>query len=708
MCPSPFDGTKLADRSAKTTHIHRTQAVLLIEAAAAACPQKPLGWSGDGHLLAPDPLLAAANERCDALERALPKGWRVFYAVHNGRPSIAEALTTIREAGIERLIAIPMRPQFCGVSGTELGELYRCLGEFSSDLHVEVRPWWHDDAAYVDAHAKLIHTCASERGLTSINSVLVFWANLPEASDLESNRVRQAAEHLRKRLGWSTQRAATLITGPGTQSLRDTVYSLGADEGTSVLLCPIVHMSVASQLGAELEALLRPYRDEGGGAAHICPPPGSSEEFIKALSLLVRRGRAPISGLRNEPEPLLPPMDLRALVEKEIGTLMMAGVSVHCSLGQCGGPKLHYCDATELRTVKRPHMETVALLNRVGETLRVRECWIWNTCSRYEFYAWARPGSTPEETRQTLFKAMDEVLGSGARKFANLFTGRAVWRHALRTASGLNSALVGDAEVVEQLRAAKSAALYAGSAGELTDAFIENLGQAVRDLRAETTWGEYAHRYCDIALSRLTPSIRGAISRGKCVVVGGSTTSCSVLETLRDRFRVPQDNISLIYRGHRKGTLIKRLKEAVGEGAITIVDDYSSPSVLATIARADFVVFALDQRQPVFTGAALQQCRDLAARPLTIVDFNTFDSIASAEDIAGLRFINAARIDSEVSSFNREQLASPRLGAAVRHAETWIARHVGSVGEPGDTCTAGGCASCTKACCLRIGKEARP
>src|SRR5262245_20914728 len=142
MCPSPIDGgTKLTDRTSKSAHVHRAQAVLLIESAPSPSPQKPPAWSGDGHVLAADPLLAAANDRCDALECALPKGWRVFYAVNNGRPSIAEALTTIREAGIERLIAIPMRPQFCGVSGSEVAELYRCLGEYGTDLHVEVRAW---------------------------------------------------------------------------------------------------------------------------------------------------------------------------------------------------------------------------------------------------------------------------------------------------------------------------------------------------------------------------------------------------------------------------------------------------------------------------------------------------------------------------------------------------------------------------------------
>lgn len=734
MCSMPTPGGSVApDRAAAGCRSSRAQAVLLIETASASVPDEMYAgqsasgpaWAQAGRqskesaagtpALAEDPLGAVAAERAAALERALPKGWRVLHAIHGGQPSISEALRTVREFGIERLVVIPMRPEFSrAVTGSELAELYRCLGESGSDVHVEVRSWWHDDTGYIDAHARLIHDCASGRGLTPLNSVLVFWAETttPDGAGaaLEARHVADGAELLRRRLGWPAERATTLITGahrPGAEvsTLLGAVDSLGADGETAVLICPLTHMGRGVQLAGELESLLGPYRSEGGGPAHVCPAPDASGEFIKALSLLVRRGRQSTADLRNEPAPLFAPVDVRAVVEKEVGTLIMAGVCVRCPLGAGSGPALHHCDVNDLRRFKRPHLETIALLRRVAESMGVRECWIWNTCSRYELYAWMPAGATPEVCRAALTRAMDEVLGPGAARQANLLSGRAAWRHAFRTAAGLNSAMIGDAEVVEQLRAARGAAQYAGTAGELTDGFIEGIAGAVRELRDSTPWGRYEHHYCDVALSRLTPLVQGDITKARCLVVGGSTTSCSALESLVGRFRVPRRNLSLIYRGHRKGALVKRLHSAVGEGAVAVVDDYSSPEVLKAIADADLVVFALDQRQAAFTTRALAACRDLGSRPLTVVDFNTFGSVAADGPVPGLRLVDAASIDDEVSIFNRELVVDQHLATAVHEAEVWIGRHIGGAAES-ECSSPGGCRACTnRSCGFSVAKE---
>lgn len=643
------------------------------------------GGAVNGRTGAPvdEVLETISRERAEALEHALPKGWRVLNAVHHGRPTIAAALGAAREASVERLVVIPMRPQFSeSVTGDELHELYRCLGATASDMHVDVRTWWHDDTVYLDGHARLVHAHARARSINPGNAVLVFWAaglNDP-GSDAESRRFVETAELIRRRLGWPAERATTLLSGDEPAgmggSLERAVEAMGVEEGTRILVCPLGHMTDGRRLREEMHRLLAPMSGVRTLAVEVCPPPNASDELIKTLTLLVRRGREPAGESRSEPAPLFAPTDFRATIEREIGTLIMAGVCAKCSLGRAGGPPLRHCEHDELLHFKRPHTETVALLKRAAERVGARECWIWNTCSRYEFYAWLPAGTSPERCLEALQVAAEEVLGQHAGDHANLLLGREAWTHALRTAAGLNSSLVGDAEVVEQLRAARAAAQYAGTAGELTDAFIEGIGRSVRELREQTAWGRYEHRYCDVALARLTPLLQGAIPHGRCVVVGGSTTSCSALETLTRRFSVPTGQLALMYRGHRKGALIKRLHAAVGQGTMEVVETYSDASVLDAVAGADLVIFAIDQREPAFTGHELAAARGPGAKPLTIVDFNTFGSVAIAATVPGVRYIDAAHVDAQVAAFNRELVDDAALATAVREAERWIAAHV--------------------------------
>lgn len=663
MPASPNEGGTL-DRGAGSCRCARGQAVLLVEPGPTV--QRPM-------VGAPDRSEALAQGRASALERSLPRGWRVAHAVHGGEPSIAAALESLRASGAERVVVVPMRPQLgAGVNQGALAEVYRCLGEGgAATLHVEVRAWWHDDSGYVDAHARLLHGFVEGHGLNPINSVLVFLA--ADAANAEEERATvETAELVGRRLGWPRERSTVLACSAarGAGSLQAAIDPLHADGHTGVVVCPITHMAESEDLGA-ITGNLVSQRSGERGRVYACPPPSSNEEFIKALALLVRRGRQPA---REGAPPLMPPAEPRAAVAADVGSLIMAGVSVRPTLEQPAGVDLRHCPHEMLRCFKRPHLETVALLRRLGQSGRVRECWIWNTCSRYECYAWVPPGASAEEKAATLRWSVEEALGPGAADHANVLTGAAAWRHAIRTASGLNSVLVGDAEVADQLQAARCAAQLAGTAGELTGAFMLDVASAVKGVRTETGWGRFGNRYCDVALTRV--ALRAGGFAGRCVVVGGSTTSCSVLETLAARFGVGHDRVRLIYRGYRKGALVRRLHAAAGAEHIHTVDDYSDPAVAAAIGEADVVFFALDQRQSVVSARSLAATRDLGARPLAIVDFNTFGSVEMDMAPAGLTVINAGEIDEEIGGFDAEVLIDAALPAAVAEAEAWIASHV--------------------------------
>ena len=58
------------------------------------------------------PLLHITHLQAEALARALPQGFVVRYGMRYGKPSIDQALAELCAAGADRIVALPMYPQY--------------------------------------------------------------------------------------------------------------------------------------------------------------------------------------------------------------------------------------------------------------------------------------------------------------------------------------------------------------------------------------------------------------------------------------------------------------------------------------------------------------------------------------------------------------------------------------------------------------------
>ena len=108
-------------------------------------------WSAHGS-----PLLDLSRRLCSELTSTLAQSMLAPLSVELGmlysKPSVAEALGRLRESGAQRILVLPMFPQYCGAT---TGAVYDQVNE-------ELRRWrwlpelrfvaeYHDDPAYIDA-----------------------------------------------------------------------------------------------------------------------------------------------------------------------------------------------------------------------------------------------------------------------------------------------------------------------------------------------------------------------------------------------------------------------------------------------------------------------------------------------------------------------------------------------------------------------------
>jgi ferrochelatase len=122
-------------------------------------------WSGEGS-----PLYAISRRLAAAIEARLLEGqrdnYRVELAMRYGLPSIASALERLRQANVQRLLVLPLYPQY---SATTTASTFDAVA-------AELRTWrwlpelrfindYHDDAGYTGALAESVRAHQAQHGV---------------------------------------------------------------------------------------------------------------------------------------------------------------------------------------------------------------------------------------------------------------------------------------------------------------------------------------------------------------------------------------------------------------------------------------------------------------------------------------------------------------------------------------------------------------
>jgi ferrochelatase len=133
-------------------------------------------WTPDGS-----PLLVHTKKQAALLKGLLgERGVRnlvVDYAMRYGQPSVDNTLIKMREAGVERLLVIPLYPQYAGSSSaTALDDVFRSLQKMRNMPEVRTVRHFHDHPAYIQALADSVrehwrHNGRAEKLVMSFHGV---------------------------------------------------------------------------------------------------------------------------------------------------------------------------------------------------------------------------------------------------------------------------------------------------------------------------------------------------------------------------------------------------------------------------------------------------------------------------------------------------------------------------------------------------------
>lgn len=252
-----------------------------------------------------------------------------------------------------------------------------------------------------------------------------------------------------------------------------------------------------------------------------------------------------------------------------------------------------------------------ALAREVKATHRVTECVVLATCNRVEVYASTR---TADDVG-TVLSAADEALGEpeGTR----WYTGLDAVVHLARVACGLESAILGEPQILGQVNRAFESAREAGLAGGALSRVADAAVRVGRKCREETGIGDGAVGYGSAVCGRIEDGL--GRPPGRVLLVGAGELAGTVAAAIDRRWNARIDVAN----------------RSTGRDLTTADGTYWPLESLGdALGGADAVVTATGAPNPVLTEERAARCE-----PGTpVVDLaNPPDVAARAREYSGIR-----------------------------------------------------------------------
>jgi protoporphyrin/coproporphyrin ferrochelatase len=237
------------------------------------------------------PLTGWTRVQAEALEKML--GVPVYFGMRNWQPFISETMERIRDAGVERIAAVCLAPQFSELS---VGLYIKRTEEARQKAGVTAEIAWaksyHDEPLLVEAFAERLQPLVPSR------KVLFTAHSLPEkalaSGDPYDRETRATAAAVAARLGltdWDFAYQSQGMTedrwlGPTVESCLDRYAAEGIRE---VVVDPIGFVCDHIEVLYDIDILFRGYAKERGIALLRPESLNGSETFTRALAAVAER-----------------------------------------------------------------------------------------------------------------------------------------------------------------------------------------------------------------------------------------------------------------------------------------------------------------------------------------------------------------------------------------------------------------------------------
>jgi len=289
-----------------------------------------------------------------------------------------------------------------------------------------------------------------------------------------------------------------------------------------------------------------------------------------------------------------------------------------------------FCLSVSHKKASLPMLESLAFSDE-GKTSKdfvaqgiLAECAILQTCHRVEIY-----GVTEDSTRDSVLSKIVRSWSSQARvsydilnKVIEFYEGKEALAHLFSLTAGLESMVVGEDQILGQVRKAYVKGKKLGSVGHILDKSFMKAVNTGRRTRTETRINEGSVSVSSAAVD-LAAKMLGDLKSASALIVGAGEAGSIAAETLRRR---GIGSILIANRTYEKGF---ELASKVSGKAIRFNAIYD------TLQKVDFAIVAASVSQPILKAKEIRKALAGADRSksLCLIDISQPRAV---EEKAGL------------------------------------------------------------------------
>jgi len=291
----------------------------------------------------------------------------------------------------------------------------------------------------------------------------------------------------------------------------------------------------------------------------------------------------------------------------------------------------------------------------------LKESVVLSTCNRTEIYGVPNGHGNSTSALQAFFFSYHNLPKVDSSGVFYDYTGRKAVRHIYRVASGLDSMMLGEAEILGQVREAYRSAFKQGTTGRALNRLFQSALEVGKHVRTDTGIGSNPMSVA-FAGVKLAERILSSLNDRCVLVLGAGATSEKVLGHLCDR-----------------GVCQIRILNRTAEHARCLAARYGGEVVpwhnLRDILEwPDLIVTSVASPEPVLTREMLAQAMEARSdRALMLIDLAIPRNVsASASELANIYLYNIDHLE-EIVSRNRKARISE-----IPRAEAIIEGHIGN------------------------------
>lgn len=250
--------------------------------------------------------------------------------------------------------------------------------------------------------------------------------------------------------------------------------------------------------------------------------------------------------------------------------------------------------------------QLVEALQQLCQRTPSREAAILSTCNRSELYL-EQDELAADDVLQWLADYHQLSLAD-LRACAYVHQDHSAVRHMMRVASGLDSMVLGEPQILGQMKSAYAVAREAGTIGPLLGRLFQATFSTAKTVRTDTAIGENPVSVAFAAVS-LAKQIFANLHRSQALLIGAGETISLVARHLHDQ------GVKRIVVANRTLERASQLAEQFGAHAVLLAD------IPQELANSDIVISSTASQLPILgKGAVERALKQRKHKPIFMVD----------------------------------------------------------------------------------------